>query len=136
MSTEENKAIVLRWFEESFNKGNLAAMDECVAPDYVDHIIPPPATPGVTSFKRRTAALRAAFPDLQFTVEVLLAEADLVAFHWTARGTHRGTFAGVPPTGKQITFTGLNMERIANGKIIENWTEFDLLNPMREMGAI
>lgn len=136
MSPEENKAIVRRMFEEAFNQGNLAILDECVAPDYLDHSPVPIPVPGIEGWKQRIAGYRTGFPDVQFTIEPLLAEADLVALRWTVRATHLGTFGGIPPTGKPVTFTGLNMERMASGKIIENWSEFDLSSLLRQLGAI
>jgi steroid delta-isomerase-like uncharacterized protein len=119
MSTQENKAIVQHLFDEVFNKGNTSVVNETIAPDYIDHSpIPAPAA-GPEGFAKRTSALRAAFvQEVEFGV--FLAEGDLVAFTWKFNGVHNGTFAGVPAMGKQVTLSGINVERLENGKIVEH----------------
>ena len=80
--------------------------------------------------------LFAAFPDIQYTVEALLAEGDKVVVRWTARGTHTGELMGIPPTGKQVTVTGVNIGRVANGRIVEEWGEFDMMGMMQQLGVV
>jgi steroid delta-isomerase-like uncharacterized protein len=118
MSTEENKAVLRRYVEE-WNKRNLAAL-EIFAPDYVFHgAVPPGVSPDLASMKQWRLALWTAFPDMQATVENLIAEGDKVASRWTLRGTHQGEFMGMPPTGKQVSWTGIVIDRIKDGKFVK-----------------
>jgi predicted ester cyclase len=80
--------------------------------------------------------LRAAFPDLHFTVEAQIAEGDMVVTRWTARGTHRGKFQSVPATGRKIRLAGTDIDRIIGGKVVECWAHVDELGLMRQLGAI
>ena len=105
MSTpeEENKAHYRRTFEEVFNQGNLALVDELVAPDYLNYEVPPGRNNrGHDSTRQSVRMLRAAFPDLHFTIEDLVAEGDTVAGRVTVSGTHLGPFQGIPPTGRSF----------------------------------
>ena len=136
MSAAENKAAFRRIPEEVINTGNLDLADELFAPDYVEHVAVPPGTPsGVAGFKAYFALLRAAFPDLRYTVEAVLAEGDLVAGHVTVRGTHRGEFMGIPATGKPVTWTETHVGRFAGGKLVEHWGDSDDLGRLRQLGA-
>ena len=119
--SEENKALSRRVSREVFGQGNLAVVDEVYAPDYVDHNAPPLPDPGVEGFKQRVTMFRTAFPDASVTIEDQIAEGDRVVTHWTGHGTHTGEFAGGAPTNKEITVTGMSVDRIVNGKIVESW---------------
>ena len=134
MSTEENKSLVHRMFDESFNKGDPSFINELIAADYVDHSPIPAPSPGPEGFAKRTIALRTAFvEEAQFGV--FLAENDLVAFTWTFQGVHQGPFAGIAATGKQVTLSGINVERLENGKIVEHWSHFDLAGLIKQMNS-
>jgi len=134
--TEANKALVLRLLE-IFNEGNLAVADEIIATDFVNH---DPSRPNVTdleSYKGWVVENRTAFPD--FHVEVhynMVAEGDKVAARWTVTGTHQGEFMGIPPTGTQMTVTGMNIHRLAGGKIVEAWWSSDILALMEQLGVM
>ncbi len=138
MSTEENKAIVRRYWEEAWNKGNLAVVDELVAADFDGH--PQPSDPdfgrGPEGVKRLVGMYRAAFPDVQMTIEDMLAERDRVLVRWTGRGTHTGELMGIPATGKSATVTGMFLSRIADGKIVEGWGNFDALGMLQQLGVV
>lgn len=134
MSTEENKNLVRRMFEEAFNQGNPSFLHEMIAPDYVDHSPIPAPAPGPEGFAKRTMALRSAFVQ-EALFGVFLAENDLVAFTWTFQGVHQGTFAGIAATGKKVTLSGINVERFENGKIVEHWSHFDLAGLLKQMNA-
>lgn len=124
MSQEENKARI-RWvFEEVFNQGQLAAIDEVAAPDFVDHTPLPGQPAGSAGFRHIYTFLRTAYPDLHFTVEDLLAEGDKVAIRWIMRGTQTGELLGRPPTGQPHTEHAIVIFRLVGGKVVERWAAF------------
>ena len=137
MSAEENKMLVRRVFEQMFNEGNLDVADELLAPGYVDH---DPSLPqdvhGPEGFKEYVGMYRAAFPDLHVQIQDQLAEGDRVATRWTGTGTHNGELAGITPTGKQVTLPGMEIVRIANGKLVEGWEGYDSGTLMRQLGVM
>jgi steroid delta-isomerase-like uncharacterized protein len=135
MSTEENKAIVRRFFDEGPSKGNLSTADELLSPDFVIHV-PLPSSPGIKGMNEIITACRAAFEHLNVTVEDMIAEGDNVAARFTAHGMHKGDFMGLPATGKPITMTGIEIFRIKDGKICELWGEANLLGLMQQLGII
>lgn len=135
MSIEENKAIVRRFFEEGPSKGDLAAADELLSPDFSLHT-PLPSAPGIRGMNDIITACRAAFEHLNVTVEDMVAEGDKVAARFTARGIHKGSFMNLPSTGKPITMTGIEIFRIEDGKIAELWGEANLLGLMVQLGVI
>ena len=134
MSTEENKALDRRFAEEVWNRGNLAVVDELMSADFDGHDPTMPA--GREGFKQFVLMYRSAFPDIHITIEDQIAEGDKVVSRWTARGTHQGELMGIPPTGKQATVTGINIERFANGKFIEEWSNFDALGLLQQLGVV
>ncbi len=136
MSAEENKAIVRRAIEEGWNQGNLAVFDETNAPEYVDHAAIPGQGPGAEGYKQAVQMTRAAFPDLHLTIDDMIAEGDRVVTRWTARGTHQGEYFGIPATGKPVEITGINIGRIVNGKVVENWQNSDQLGLMQQLSVI
>ena len=148
MSTEENKAIVRNMFEEVFNKGNLAAVDQLFAPNIVAHLDYPSNLPvpaeyqlSLEELKQVVSQFRTTFPDLHYTVELQVAEGDMVVTRVTARGTHTGeyrglTYKGIPPTGKQVTWTETQIFRIADGKLVEQWSNEDDLGRLQQVGAL
>ena len=135
MSAEENKAITRRIFEV-FNTGNLALADEVIAADSVDHQAPPGVEPGLAGFKQVVTMFRAAFPDIQMTIEEIMAEGDKVVTRSTMRGTHQGEFMGIPPTGKQFTATAIDIVRFTGGKAVEHWGNSDDLGMLQQLGVI
>jgi predicted ester cyclase len=113
MTTEANRALVLRFYEEVWNRGNVDAAREVFAPDYVRHDLRPlAALPGPDGQAKIAAEFRAAFPDLRMTVDLIVAKDDLVAARWTTSGTHTGPWADVAPTGAHVTFSGMNVFRV------------------------
>jgi steroid delta-isomerase-like uncharacterized protein len=136
MSTEENKAIVRRWFEEVINQQRVDRAGELVTQDYVDHGALPGQAPGLEGAKQKWAMYIAAVPDLHGTVEDMLAEGDEVAARWTAEGTHQGELLGVPATGKRFRFSGISICRLAEGKMAEQFEQWDRLDLMQQLGVI
>jgi steroid delta-isomerase-like uncharacterized protein len=123
---ESNKALVREFFEEAWVKGNVSAVDEFMAADYVEHPRPSTLPPGAEGLKQLILAYRTAFPDLKLTLDDIFAEGEMVAFRWSVSGTHLGEWLGVPPTGNHVRATGITHFRIAGGKVVESWTSIDL----------
>ena len=136
MSTEENKALVRRILDEVWGQGHLHLLDEHLAPNFVDHGIRPPVPPGPEGYKQFVTLYRNAFPDWHAAVEDQIAEGDKVVTRWHGRGTHQGDFLGIPATGKQVAVTGITINRIADGKGQEGWTELDALGIMQQLGVV
>src|SRR3972149_6764905 len=116
MSTEENKALVRRFYE-AFSRQNTAALDQFAAADFVDHDLPPGVPPTLEGAKQYLGMFLAAFPDIHNMVEDMVAEGDKVVARVYFSGTHTGEFQGMPATGKQINIEAFDMFRIANGKL-------------------
>jgi len=136
MSTEANKAIVRRNFEEVWNQHNPAAIDALFAPDYRWHVPGISVAPGVAGVKQLAEQLFAACPDIRFTIEDQLADGDKVITRFTNAGTHRGEFMGIAATGKRLTNRGIIIDRIVDGKIAESWEEWDALGFLQQTGAV
>ena len=134
--SEENKAIVRRFIDEVINKGDLGVIDELVSPSMVDHSAPPGLPSGPEGTKQMLTMFRTAFPDLNGTLQGLLAEGDKVAVRYTTRGTHQGDFTGIAATGKQVTIEGIEIDRIEDGKVVEHWESMDMMALMQQLGAV
>ena len=136
MSAEEHTALVRRFVEEVQNRGDLAALDELCAPDFVNHSAPPGVPPTREGLEQLTALFRQAFPDGQMAIEEMLAEADRVATRKTFRGTHQGDLMGLPPTGRRVEIGLIDIVRVVDGKVVEHWNAVDNLGMMQQLGAI
>ncbi len=135
MSTEQNKALVRRLFEQSDNHNGELPPD-LFAPDYIYHF---PASPEPLPYQGHVQMARmfyAAFPNLQHSIEDQIAEGDRVVTRITIRGAHQGELMGMPPTGKQIIVTAISIDRIVNGKIVEEWVNSDVLGMLQQLGAV
>ena len=133
MTLEENKALLRRFFEE-LNRGNLAAWDELCTPGYIYH-----GTAGDMTreqSKNHAASLLAAFPDINCAIDDVIAEGDRVVARYTLRGTHQGTYGGLPRTGKQVTLKGMEIDKLADGKFIETWAVSDTFGLLQQLGVI
>ena len=137
MSTETNKALLRKWIEEGWNKGDLAVVDEVYAPNVAQH---DPGSPfpvnNTEGLKMYVGMYKSAFPDLTFTVEDLVAEGDKVLWRFNSRGTHTGALGPIPPTGKTGDVAGMVLFRCANGQIAEVWVNVDTLGLMQQLGVI
>jgi len=139
MSVEENKAKAQRLLEEAFGEGKPELVDDLLAPHFVcyDPNSEAGEVRGADTIKEEIGWFRSAFPDLTYTVEDQIAEADKVVTRYTFRGTHQGEFFGVAPTGKRLEMTGINIDRFdEGGRMVEEWPEYDLLGAMRQLGAV
>lgn len=136
MSTDDNKALVRRFYEEVWDRGNSDFVYAVFADDYVRHDLrPTDALPGPEGKKRIADAFRAAFPDFQVTVDLILGEGDYVVGRWTGSGTHSGSWGGVEPTNRRATFSAVNIFRFENGKVAEIWNHRDDLGLSQQLGA-
>ncbi len=139
MSAEENKASVRRLFEELYGKHNVDVLDEVYAPDYKGYI-PRSTLESPEAVKQFNLAMYEAFPDIESSIEEILAEGDSVAVRWTIRGTHEGKLVGptmtIPPTGKPIELGGMNVFRFSDGKVVESWGFWDGLSMMGQLGLM
>jgi steroid delta-isomerase-like uncharacterized protein len=133
--SEVNKAAMRAFFEEVYNKGNLAFADELAASGFVSHDDGNP-THDLDGIRQIVTAIRAAFPDVRFTADDVIAEGDKVAARFTMRGTQRGDFMGIPATNKEITVTGIDIVRFRDGKAVEHWHEWSGLGLMQQLGVL
>jgi predicted ester cyclase len=136
MSAQENKAIVRRLYEEAISQDKPEVLDEIMSPDIIDHAPFPQQAPGLDGFKGVFTLMVSAFPDYQSTVEDQIAEGDKVVTRFSSQGTHQGEFLGVAPTGNRVSVTGIDIDRVEEGKIVEHWSEADLLGMMTQLGVI
>jgi steroid delta-isomerase-like uncharacterized protein len=137
VNVDANKQLVERFYEEVWARGNVDFATEVFSDDYVRHDLRPgQAAPGAAGQARIAEQFRQAFPDLQWRIDLVLGEADLVAGRWTASGTHAGSWGGLPPTGKRVEFSGVNIFRFGgDGRVVEIWNHRDDLGLMNQLGA-
>ena len=136
MSTEENKALVRRFYEEVWDRGNTDVAFDVFADDYVRHDLrPTDALPGPAGQKKIADSFRAAFPDLAVTVDLLIGEGEFVVGRWTATGTHLGSWGPLEPTGRQARFAAVNIFRFEDGKVAEIWNHRDDLGLREQLGV-
>jgi predicted ester cyclase len=137
MSTEQNKAIVRRYHDELFNKGNLAVADEVFDPNYLNSVLDKLGLPrGPEGFKQYVSMMRTGLPDLHLTIEDQVAEGDKEVHRLIARGTHKGDFMDIAPTNKQIEISAIAIDHISGGKVMETWVEVDMFGMMQQLGVI
>lgn len=137
MSTEQNKQLVRRLVEEVINQQRLAVIEELFAPEFVEHEqLPPGIPPGREGVKALFGMQHSAFPDLKATIEHLIADGDHVALHMNWTGTHEAEFAGIPPAGKTISMTVIDIMHINEGQIVAHWGAMDQMSFMRQLGAM
>ena len=135
MSGEDNKSVNLRW-NQAFNERDWATEAAYRTPDFVAHMSGTPEPLNNDGWNAFMVQFTEAFPDAQISVAASVAQRDLVASRWTISGTHRGMFQGVPATGRLVTFTGIDFNRIVDGKVAEHWAQFDLVAVLQQMGAL
>ena len=135
MANAANEAIALKGFE-AFNTGDLSLVDGLIAPGAAGH---DPANPedssGPEGYKALIEMYRAAFPDLHFDVDQVISDGDFVVTRWSTTGTNSGSLAGMPPTGRKTTGTGITIDQIVDGQVVESWTQWDNLGLMQQLGV-
>jgi steroid delta-isomerase-like uncharacterized protein len=134
MSTENNKSIILRLFDEVM-KGNLAIADELITEDYAQHSVFDIPN-GREGFKQFFMAFAAAVPDAQFVIDDVIAEGDKVVTRFTVNGTQTGALQGILPTGKKFSMKGIDIFRVVDGKVVEHWDAVDQLGMLQQLGVI
>ena len=134
-----NRLIGRRVLLELWGGGKLEVADELYAPDYVDHVGRGPEASrvvGPEGLKQAVSLFRRAFPDLTYAVEEEMAERDLVWTRFSATGTFKGPFLGAAPTGRSVSYTGMDLNRITGGKIVESWVNYDALALLQQVGLL
>ena len=137
MGPQDPESVYRRIVDEVINGGNVATLDDLASPDFVEHEELPPGIPknreGVKQF---FSLLHTAFPDTTATIENLVVQGDMVAARIVVTGTHRGDFAGIPPTGKQVSIQVFDLVRVIDGKMTEHWGLSDQFSLLQQLGAI
>jgi predicted ester cyclase len=133
--THDNKTLVRRLVDEVLNCGDLAAADALIAPDYVEHSPLPGQRPGLVGLKQALSLFRAAFPDFHLKIDDLIAEADRVVLRGTVTATHNGHFLGIPPTGRRVRWTAIDIVRIVGGRQVEHWGNQETLELLYQLSG-
>ena len=140
MTEEEksNEALVRRWFAEVWNQQRPEVIDELLSPDCIARGMGPNGTDlqGPEGFKTAHTLFSGAFPDLHIMLDEVVSSGELVATHFTCRATHSGDNLGMPATGLPVTFSGMTLARIRNGRVVEGWNVMDLLSMMQQIQAV
>jgi steroid delta-isomerase-like uncharacterized protein len=134
VSIGENKELARRFFQEIWNEGREEAIDHFIAESAAGN--DPDFGAGREAFRAQWRQWRAAFPDLHFAIEDIVAEGDKVVTRWTLTGTHQGEFMGIPATGRSISVTGMSLDRIENGMVAEGFDGWDALGLRRQLGVL
>jgi steroid delta-isomerase-like uncharacterized protein len=136
LEPEQLKLLAKRFYEEVLNHGDLAAIDELIAEDLVEHEELPGIPPGREGVRAWAALMRNAFPDLVVSINQMIASGDEVWVHMTMKGTQYGPFMDIPPTGRKVEISGIDRVRVRNGKAVEHWGVTDTLSLLQQLGQI
>ncbi len=133
--SEDNKKTVWKLLEDAWNGGQLEAVDGLVSGDCHFHDpVFPSMSPGANSLKQHIRMFRKAFPDLRLSIDDMIAERNEVVVHWTMRGTHHHAFLGMAPTNRAVSVSGTTINRIEHRKVVEQWSDWNLLSLMEQLG--
>lgn len=133
--SEQNKATAKRFYEEVFNRQNVNVVDELCAPNFVDHTAAPGQAPGLQGLKEIMRVYFKGFPDIRVTVDEMIADGDAVATRFSGTATHKGELFGTAPTGRAITFHGIDFLHFKNGKVTDAWHQGDDVIAMMQLGV-
>ena len=136
MSSRENKRLVRRYYEEIVNTGDISSIENFIAPDYTEVHEGKRYVKGIKGAKDHILGVRQTYPDLHITIDQQIGEGEWVVSCITAKGTHKGTWLGIKPTGKPVVFTGVNVDRVIDGRIVEHGGAANMLGPLMEIGAL
>ena len=134
--SEQYKTAARNFIEKGLNQKDLSALATYFSPDLTDHALPPGLPSGLEGRKIFASALLAAFPDLHVDVKDLIAEGEKLVTRYSVHGTHKGELMGIPPTGKEVSITGVAIDRFENGLSVEHWEIIDQVGLMQQIGAI
>src|SRR5215475_6106436 len=134
--SEQNKALVRRWFDEVWNKGRAEAIDEMFAKDGIAHGLSDNPVKGPDGFRPFFQNFRTAFPDINIAIDHLISEGDLVMARCLVRGVHTGSGIGLDATQKPVSFSGMTICRVKDNKIVESWNNFDFLTMFQQLDAV
>ncbi len=135
-TTEQNKNLIRRYIEDIINTGNVSTIEQYLGKEYTEVFEGKRYPIGIEGAKEHVHGVRQVYPDLTLTVDHQIAEGEWIATSITARGTHTGDWMGIKPTGKLLTYTGVNVNRVVNGKIVEHGGAANMLAPLLEAGAL
>ena len=136
MSIDDNKNLIRRFIEDVISTGNVDELDEIISPNYVEVHRGTQHSIGIEGAKEHILGARQTYPDLHLTIEQQIAEGEWVTTCITAGGTHEGSWLGIKPTGKAVDYTGVNINRVVNDRIVEHGGAANLFEPLLEIGAI
>ncbi len=133
--SENNKAVVRRLYEEGWNRGDLASLDQTLSPDFFDHEAPPGMQKGVEAAKQAFGMYLATFPDMKFELEELIAGGDRVVAKVTMTGTQKGPFLGKPASNEVMSLRGIDLFRVADGKVTDHWGAMNMWDLINALGV-
>jgi predicted ester cyclase len=136
MTSEDNRLLVRSFYEEIVNTGNTEEIEKFIAGDYTEVHDGKRHSVGIEGAKEHIIGVRQTYPDLTISIERQITEGEWVATCITARGTHKGSWLGIKPTGKPVVYTGVNIDRVVGGRIVEHGGAANMLGPLLEIGAI
>ena len=136
LARTELKSFIAEYMNEVWNRHNVDAMERYYAPNYVHHDVSRPDVTTLADYKQWARDLIAGLPNLHVAADDLIAEDGKVVKRWTATGTHTGTLAGIAPTNKAVSFSGMSTYRIDDAKILESWYVYDLFGLLQQLGAL
>jgi len=137
LSPGENNKIAVHFFEEAWNKGNFAVLDELTSPDTVDYsTLHGQPERGTDSFRQIISMFRTGFPDIHLTIDDEIYTGDKVVHRWTLQGTHTAPFMGIPPTNTKVEFSGTTIVRMEDGKLAERWSNVDMMRLLQQLGVV
>lgn len=136
MGSDKNKLLVRRFYEEVVNTGNVDLIEKFIAPEYVEVSEGKKYEVGIEGAKEHILGVRETYPDLHIEIERQISEGEWVATSITARGTHKGLWLGIKPTGKAVAYTGVNLDRVVGDRIVEHGGAANMMGPLLEIGAI
>lgn len=131
-----NHRDLIQRYCDAFERGEVDALESIVHPDVVDHSAYEAQQPGIEGYRQFFRLWNDAFPDLKFNIEMTVQQDDVVAYRWTASGTHLGQYHEHPPTGRTFQVSGISINRIKGGRIIEEWVEIDHLGLLQQLGLV
>lgn len=135
MTIEANRAVVTRYYEQVLNAGNVGLLDELAVLDYDEHSPFPGQPNGLEGLKARASAIIAAFRPV-FTLHEVVGEGETVVVYWTNTGTHQGDFMGIPPSGRTVTISGVDVHRLRGGRLAEHWHVIEELQMLQQLGVL